>query len=98
MATCWKIGRCSRPTAGCGGQLDVPAAGGVAPSEPWVRVGGLKLHSVESARQRYNDFAADQWDAQHSGPRGGGGASSTALSFPIEFPRTRTDAKRPTPN
>jgi hypothetical protein len=38
---------------------------------PWVRVGALKLHSVASARRRYNDWAADQWDVQHSGPRGG---------------------------
>ena len=38
---------------------------------PWVRVSALKLHSVESARQRYNNYAADQWDVQHSGPRGG---------------------------
>ena len=45
---------------------------GASPRQsPWVRVGALELHSVESARARYATFAADQWDAQHSGPRGG---------------------------
>ena len=39
-------------------------------TSPWFRV-PLKLHSIESARARYNRWAADQWDVQHSGPQGG---------------------------
>ena len=31
----------------------------------------LKLHSIESARQRYADYAAECWDGLHSGPVGG---------------------------
>ena len=31
----------------------------------------LKLHSIESATRRYNDFAAAEFDRVHSGPRGG---------------------------
>lgn len=38
---------------------------------PWARVDALKLHSVASARARYNAWAADQWDSQHDGPQGG---------------------------
>jgi hypothetical protein len=39
-------------------------------SSPWFRT-SLKLHSIESARERYNDWAADEFDAVNSGPRGG---------------------------
>jgi hypothetical protein len=39
-------------------------------SSPWFTV-PLRLHTIESAQARYNRWAADQWDAQHSGPRGG---------------------------
>jgi hypothetical protein len=39
-------------------------------TSPWFKV-PLRLHSIESARARYNRWAADQWDAQHSGPQGG---------------------------
>ena len=39
-------------------------------TSPWFRT-ALKLHSIESARERYNEWAADQFDAAHSGPRGG---------------------------
>ena len=31
----------------------------------------LKLHSIESARERYRMWAEQQWDVLHSGPRGG---------------------------
>jgi hypothetical protein len=31
----------------------------------------LKLHSMTSATQRYNAWAADEFDRVHSGPRGG---------------------------
>jgi hypothetical protein len=31
----------------------------------------LRLHSINSARDRYNGWAADEFDRIHSGPRGG---------------------------
>ena len=31
----------------------------------------LRLHTIESATRRYNDFAASEFDRVHSGPRGG---------------------------
>ena len=39
-------------------------------TSPWFRV-PLKLHSIESATQRYNSWAAGEFDRVHSGPRGG---------------------------
>ena len=36
-------------------------------TSPWFRV-PLKLHTVDSARDRYRDWASDQWDRQHAGP------------------------------
>jgi hypothetical protein len=39
-------------------------------TSPWFRV-PLRLHSLSSARARYAAFAADEFDKQHSGPRGG---------------------------
>jgi hypothetical protein len=37
-------------------------------TSPWFRV-ALKLHTVDSARARYNDWASAEWERQHSGPR-----------------------------
>ena len=37
---------------------------------PWANV-PLRLHSLGSARERYREFACSEWEAQHSGPRGG---------------------------
>ena len=34
---------------------------------PWFRT-KLELHSVDSARARYEVWAADEWDRAHSGP------------------------------
>ena len=45
----------------------------------------LKLHSIESATRRYNDFAAAEFDRVHSGPRGGwipGGEVHRGPAFP----------------
>ncbi len=39
-------------------------------TSPWFRA-PLKLHTIGSAQARYNEWAADQFDAQHAGPRGG---------------------------
>ena len=39
-------------------------------TSPLFRV-ALKLHSIESAQRQYNEWAAAQWDAQHSGSPGG---------------------------
>ena len=36
-------------------------------TSPWFRL-PLKLHSVESARARYNTCAASEWDHNHGGP------------------------------
>jgi hypothetical protein len=36
-------------------------------TSPWFRL-PLKLHSVESARARYNTWAASEWDRNHDGP------------------------------
>jgi hypothetical protein len=40
-------------------------------TSPFFRVGGLRLHSIEEMRERYNEFAAKEFDQIHSGPRGG---------------------------
>ena len=37
---------------------------------PWASV-PLRLQTLDSARERYREFAAAQWEAQHSGPTGG---------------------------
>jgi len=39
-------------------------------TSPYFRC-SLRLHSVESAQDRYNAWAADEFDRIHSGPRGG---------------------------
>lgn len=39
-------------------------------TSPWFRL-PLTLHTVEGARQRYNGWAADEFDRQHDHPRGG---------------------------
>jgi hypothetical protein len=39
-------------------------------TSPWART-TLKLHSIAEAQQRYNDWAAEEFDKVHSGPRGG---------------------------
>ena len=39
-------------------------------TSPWFKV-PLRLHSIESATQRYNAWAAAEFDRIHSGPRGG---------------------------
>jgi hypothetical protein len=38
---------------------------------PWFRVGALRLHSIESAQERYNRWAADEFDRVHAGDPGG---------------------------
>ncbi len=57
-------------------------------SSPWFTV-PLKLHSIESAQARYNRWAADQWDAQHSGPRGGW-IGADGLMHEVQCPKTLT--------
>ena len=37
---------------------------------PWANV-SLRLHSLDSARERYREFARTEWEQQFSGPRGG---------------------------
>jgi len=39
-------------------------------SSPWARC-PLKLHTIESARERYAGFAAEEHDRVHSGPQDG---------------------------
>jgi hypothetical protein len=39
-------------------------------SSPFFRL-PLRLHTVAEMQERYDRFAADEWDAQHSGARGG---------------------------
>ena len=43
---------------------------GAGRSSPWANV-SLRLHSLDSARARYREFACAQWEQQHGGPRGG---------------------------
>lgn len=58
----------------CGGtNLAVDSAPFMVPdrghrTSPWFRV-PLKLHTIESATQRYNDWAAGEFDRVHSGPQ-----------------------------
>ena len=40
-------------------------------SSPFFRVGGLRLHTVQGAQNRYDEFAAEEFVRVHSGPRGG---------------------------
>jgi hypothetical protein len=59
----------------CDGNLVTDSAPFLQPDQghrtsPWFRV-PLRLHSVESATQRYNAWAAAEFDRIHSGPRGG---------------------------
>ena len=54
-----------------------------ARQSPWVRVGELKLHTVESARARYNEHAAAMWDVAHSGPRSGRLVDGQMVEDPI---------------
>ena len=56
----------------CDGNLEVESSHFQRPdrghrTSPLFRV-SLKLHSIESARARYNAWAAEQWDNSHSGP------------------------------
>ena len=56
----------------CDGNLEVESSYFQRPdrghrTSPLFRV-SLKLHSIESARARYNAWAAEQWDNSHSGP------------------------------
>jgi hypothetical protein len=39
-------------------------------TSPWFKT-ALKLHSISEAQERYNRWAADEFDRVHSGPRGG---------------------------
>ncbi len=56
------------------GNLEVDSAAfrrpGTHRHSPWANV-PLRLHSVDSARERYRIWASAQWEQQHSGPRGG---------------------------
>ena len=38
---------------------------------PFYRCGGLKLHAVEEMQQRYDEFAAGEYDRVYGGQRGG---------------------------
>jgi hypothetical protein len=38
-------------------------------TSPWCRL-PLRLHTVDSAQARYNEWAASEWDRQHAGPTG----------------------------
>ena len=44
-------------------------------TSPFFRV-PLRLHTIETARERYNAWAADEFDAQHSGRRAAGSTST----------------------
>jgi hypothetical protein len=39
-------------------------------TSPWART-SLRLHSIAEAQARYNEWAAEEFDKVHSGPRGG---------------------------
>jgi hypothetical protein len=39
-------------------------------ASPWART-TLKLHTIDEARDRYRQWASDEWERLHSGPRGG---------------------------
>jgi hypothetical protein len=39
-------------------------------TSPWFRI-TLRLHTIEEARERYNDWASAEWEKVNSGPRGG---------------------------
>jgi hypothetical protein len=54
-------------------------------TSPWFRT-NLKLHTIESARERYNAWAAEQFDAVHSGPRGGWLDQATGQVHPHPAP------------
>jgi hypothetical protein len=38
-------------------------------TSPWFQVAPLMLHTVESARERYRIWAANEWEKANSGPR-----------------------------
>jgi hypothetical protein len=52
-------------------------------TSPLFRCGGLKLWTIAEMTERYNLWAADQFDAQHSGPRGGRLIDGVVVRDPI---------------
>jgi hypothetical protein len=60
---------------------------------PFFKV-ALRLHTVASARARYNAFASSEWERQHAGPIGG---YLDANNEYCEFPRPTNPYLDPEP-
>jgi hypothetical protein len=60
-----------RAVMATGGPIEADSAlfrrPGTHRSSPWCRT-VLRLHTVDSAQARYNEWAANEWDRQHGGP------------------------------
>jgi hypothetical protein len=66
---------------------------GVHRASPWFRIGRLRLHSVESARERYRIYAEAEWNRLNAGRLVQRYTESGELEdVPIKNPYARTEA------